>query len=138
MLDPLTPVERSRRMALVTSKNTQPERAVRKILRSLGYRYQIHSAGIPGTPDIVLASFRKAIFVHGCFWHRHRGCPRTRTPRTRLAFWKRKFQQNVDRDRTTLLRLKWDGWNTLVVWECVSEQPERLRLRLLRFLGGPA
>lgn len=134
--DPLTPAQRSRQMALVTARNTVPERTVRTVLRSLGYRFGVHAKQLPGTPDIVLGGRKQVILVHGCFWHRHRGCPRTRIPRTRVDFWKRKFQENVARDRANKLNLRRLGWRTLVLWECVTEDPARLRRKLQRFLDG--
>ncbi len=136
--DPLTPSERSRQMALVTSRDTKPERAVRQALRLLGVRYRVNSKSLPGTPDIVLAPIRKVIFVHGCFWHRHRGCPRTRLPKTRVAFWSNKFDQNVARDRAARTKLTKSGWKTLVLWECDTEKPALLIRRLRRFLDGAA
>src|SRR5438105_634843 len=80
-LDPMKPAERSRQMALVRSKDTTPELNVRRAVRQLGYRYRLHGKGVPGHPDIVLVAAKRAIFVHGCFWHRHRGCRRTHTPK---------------------------------------------------------
>ena len=135
--DPLTKRQRSRQMALVKSKNTGPELAVRRILYRLGYRYRLHPVDIPGRPDIVLRRHRKVIFVHGCFWHRHRGCSRTRTPKTRIRFWRRKFDQNVARDRFVRSALVRDGWKPLIVWECDSENVTVLERRLLRFLRAP-
>ena len=133
--DPMTTLERSRQMALVRHKNTKPEMAVRRTLWRLGYRYRLHPSDVPGTPDIVFRRQRKALFVHGCFWHRHPGCTRTRTPKTRVHFWTRKFQQTVTRDRLVRRRLTTNGWTTLVIWECASERPELLETRLRQFLG---
>jgi DNA mismatch endonuclease (patch repair protein) len=123
-------------MARVVSKNTKPERAVRTALRSLGFRFRGHTNALPGTPDLVLHRQKSVILVHGCFWHRHQGCARTRVPRTRVSFWTTKFRQNVERDRTVRRALKGLGWRTLIVWECVAEDPRRLRRQLLRFLDG--
>lgn len=137
-LDPLTVKERSERMALVKNRDTVPERVVRKTLFRLGYRYRLHSQGILGRPDIVLPKYGSVIFVHGCFWHRHPGCVRTRTPRSRVAFWTAKFQQNVARDRLVRNTLRREGWKVLVVWECQSEQQSLLERRLLTFLEEKA
>jgi DNA mismatch endonuclease (patch repair protein) len=134
--DSLTRQQRSRQMALVRSKNTRPEIVVRRAVWRLGYRYRLHSRDVPGRPDIVLKSLKKAIFVHGCFWHRHGGCPRTRTPKSRVRFWTRKFRENVARDRSARARLLRSGWNVLVIWECVSEKSELLETTLRSFLGG--
>jgi DNA mismatch endonuclease (patch repair protein) len=125
-------------MALVKGRDTAPERAVRRALSRLGYRYRLHSPRVPGKPDIVLARLRKVIFVHGCFWHRHRGCARTRVPKTRVSFWERKFEENVVRDRSVRAKLARAGWRSFVVWECVSEKPALLERRLAAFLGRSA
>lgn len=137
-LDPLNRLERSRQMALVKGRDTIPERAVRRAVSRLGYRFRLHSSRVPGKPDIVLAGLRKVILVHGCFWHRHRGCARTRVPKTRVSFWERKFEENVARDRSVRAKLARAGWRSLVVWECVSEQPVLLERRLLAFLRRSA
>src|SRR5262245_692742 len=137
-LDPLTREERSQRMALVKGKDTGPERLVRRALWDLGYRYRLHRSGIPGRPDIVITRLRKVIFVHGCFWHRHVGCSRTRLPKTRVAFWRRKFEGNVIRDRSVRARLAREGWSSLIVWECVAEQRALLERRLRAFLERSA
>src|SRR6266446_911402 len=134
--DPLTRQQRSRQMGLVKSKDTRPEIVVRRAVWALGFRYRLHSGDVPGHPDIVLRALRKAIFVHGCFWHRHRGCPRTRTPKSRVLFWKKKFDKNVARDRSVRIRLARAGWKVLVIWECMSEKPAVLEATLRSFLGG--
>src|SRR5690606_4316459 len=89
----------SERMRRVGTKNTAPEMRVRKLLHSLGYRYRIHAHDLPGSTDIVFRGRKKAIFVHGCFWHRHEGCKRATTPATRRNYWQAKFDRNVQRDQ---------------------------------------
>ena len=121
-------------MARVGSADTSPELAVRKLLHRLGYRFRLHQRDLPGTPDICFPGRKKAIFVHGCFWHRHEGCRRTTTPRTRRSFWTEKFQHNVARDRGNLNDLAALGWSVLVVWECETAYPETLASRLAGFL----
>jgi DNA mismatch endonuclease (patch repair protein) len=133
--DPLSPEARSERMALVRSANTRPEKVVRRALTASGWRYRLHMRSVPGTPDIAIPSVKVAIFVHGCFWHRHPGCSRTRTPKTRVSFWENKFQANVQRDHRTLRRVRRAGWTPVIVWECVSERSENLRQVLRRVLG---
>jgi DNA mismatch endonuclease (patch repair protein) len=123
-------------MGLVRCKDTRPEIAVRKMTWALGYRYRLHPKDVPGRPDIVFKALRKAVFVHGCFWHRHAGCPRTRTPKTRVSFWKKKFQENVARDKSIRARLARTGWSVLVIWECTIDKPTLLQARLSTFLGG--
>jgi DNA mismatch endonuclease (patch repair protein) len=109
---------RSRMMANIGSKNTKPELAVRKHLHSLGYRFRLHKT-IAGTkPDLVLTKYKTCIFVHGCFWHRHRNCKLASVPKTRREFWAAKFKANVDRDAESQRRLQALGWNCLVIWEC--------------------
>ena len=134
-VDPLTPEQRSRQMSLVRGKHTRPEKAVRAALSRLGYRYRLHPADVPGRPDVVVRRLRAAIFVHGCFWHRHSGCPRTRVPKTRVDYWTKRFSDNAARDRTVQSQLRCQGWRTLVVWECASERPQRLEALLRTFLG---
>lgn len=134
--DPLTPEERSERMALVRAKDTKPELRVRKLLRSLGYRFGVYARDLPGCPDLVFRSRRKVIFVHGCFWHRHK-CPLgNRMPKTKVAFWRRKLEGNKERDRAIRRRLAKCGWSVLVIWECQTTQTkiDRLSLRAVHFL----
>ncbi len=125
-------------MARVGQKNTKPELIVRKLLHGLGYRYRLHRKNLPGTPDICFSSRKKVIFVHGCFWHRHEGCRRTTTPKTRTDFWEEKFRQNVARDRRKIDDLQKLGWNALVVWECETEDESELESRLIDFLSPEA
>jgi DNA mismatch endonuclease (patch repair protein) len=100
MADIVSKIKRSAMMAGVRQKNTRPEILLRKALFRAGLRYRIHRRDLPGTPDIVFPSERTAVFVHGCFWHRHHGCPRTTIPTTRAEFWLEKFSKNVERDKT--------------------------------------
>ena len=132
--DPMTEKQRSHQMALIKSRGTKPELTVRRALWRLGYRYRLNVTGIPGKPDIVFKRRRKAIFVHGCFWHRHPGCSRTRIPKTRIGFWQRKFMRTVERDHYVQEQLAQQGWHVLVVWECESETPRHLNTVLRRFL----
>jgi len=110
--------ERSAIMRAVPRKNSKPEMIVRRVLHSLGYRFRLHRRELPGTPDIVLPKHRLAIFVHGCFWHRHPGCRLASTPRTRADFWQSKFDRNVERDAASTHALRALGWSVLVIWEC--------------------
>lgn len=126
---------RSRLMARVRTSNTTPELVVRRCLHALGFRFRVHRRDLPGTPDIVLPRHRTAIFVHGCFWHRHSGCVKTTDPKTRPEFWQNKFQANIARDQRNLESLAALGWRTLVIWECETKDPEALRLMLGELLG---
>ena len=121
-------------MSRVRSKNTQPEMTIRRIAYALGYRYRLHGAHLPGTPDLVFSTRRKVVFVHGCFWHQHR-CPLGRVPKSRLNFWLPKFQANQRRDRINARRLRQLGWHVLVVWECQLSSTDKVRVRLIKFLG---
>ncbi|HBI46414.1 MAG TPA: very short patch repair endonuclease, partial [Planctomycetales bacterium] len=100
-MDSLSPEERSERMSRVRNKDTKPELVVRRLVHSLGYRYRLHSGRLPGRPDIVFAGRKKVVFVHGCFWHRHRGCALCRMPKSRLDFWAPKLEGNRRRDINT-------------------------------------
>jgi DNA mismatch endonuclease Vsr len=92
----------------------------------LGYRFRLHRRDLQGTPDIVLPAHRVAIFVHGCFWHRHRGCRLASSPRTRADFWQSKFDRNVERDAAATLALERLRWRVLIVWECETRHPARM------------
>ena len=116
-MDVHTPVTRSFNMSRIKGKDTLPELTVRRILWAHGYRYRLHRKDLPGRPDIVLQRFRAAIFVHGCYWHRH-GCRATTTPATRRDFWLRKFDENVARDKRNIESLKKQEWRLMVIWEC--------------------
>jgi DNA mismatch endonuclease (patch repair protein) len=105
-------------MSAIRGKGTTPEMVVRRALHRLGIRFRLHSAALPGRPDIVIRNRHIAIFVHGCFWHRHEGCRYATTPSTRVHFWQEKFAQNVIRDWRNIEELQRLGWRTLVVWEC--------------------
>jgi DNA mismatch endonuclease (patch repair protein) len=123
-------------MSAVHSKDTMPEVRVRKMLHSMGYRYRLHVAKLPGKPDIVFPSRHKIVFVHGCFWHRHRSCRYATTPKTRPEYWEEKFSANVTRDRATVRKLKQMGWTIATVWQCQLKNPERLAEQLHEFLEG--
>ena len=125
-------------MARIGSADTSPELAVRRLLHRLGYRFRLHRRSLPGRPDICFPGRKKAIFIHGCFWHRHEGCRRTTTPKTRTSFWKDKFERNVERDRANLKDLVELGWRVMVVWECETADLDVLRPRLAGFLDGAA
>ena len=134
MVDKLTPECRSENMRRIRSKDTKPELKVRRLLHSLGFRYRLHRKDLPGKPDLVFGSRRRAIFVHGCFFHQHKSCADGKLPKSRLEYWRPKLAGNVARDRTNRLRLRRDGWKSLVVWDCETSNLPKLEKRLLRFL----
>lgn len=128
---------RSRMMAAVPQKHSRPELIVRKLAYVMGFRFRLHVRKLPGSPDLVFPKLRKAVFVHGCFWHRH-GCLQTTTPSTRQAFWEEKFATNVARDRRSTLLLRRLGWQVLVIWECQTRRLPSLERHLARFLERSA
>ena len=134
-VDTLSKAERSKRMSLVKSKDTKPELAVRKLLFSLGFRYRLQAKGLPGKPDIVFRKKKKAIFVHGCFWHQH-NCGAYKMPKSRIDFWHDKLSKNHIRDKKNLRILRKDGWKVLVVWECQIKKRslQEVEKRLIKFL----
>jgi DNA mismatch endonuclease Vsr len=135
MTDHIDRAQRSRNMAAVRSKDTKPEMVVRKLVHSLGYRYRLHVANLPGRPDLAFPAKRKVIFVHGCFWHRHPECNRASIPKIRQAFWKAKFEKNVARDACNIAALDANGWGILTLWECEIKNDQWLRKALQRFLS---
>lgn len=123
-------------MAAIRGKNTKPEMVVRRIVHRLGYRFRLHSRGLPGKPDLVFARIGMVINVHGCFWHMH-NCPwGSVVAKTNADFWLSKRSANAARDRRDLLELRRLGWRVLTLWECETKHPERLTRRLIRFLSN--
>jgi DNA mismatch endonuclease (patch repair protein) len=122
-------------MAKVRPRDTKPEIVVRRMLHALGRRFRLHRRDLPGTPDIVLPAARKAIFVHGCFWHRHDGCRKATVPKARAAFWQEKFDRNVERDGRKERELRDAGWDVLTVWECETLNRETLAHKLAGWLS---
>lgn len=136
MADALTPQRRSENMRRITSKDTKPEMIVRSEVHRLGFRYRLHAKNLPGKPDLVFRKRKKAIFVHGCFWHQHSACREGRLPGSRPEYWIPKLQGNKDRDAGHLSALEEAGWQVLVIWECEISNQSQLKDRLQRFLEG--
>lgn len=137
MVDTLTPAQRSKQMALVRDRDTQPELVVRRVVHRNGYRYRLHVRTLPGCPDLVLPRHRKIIFVHGCFWHQH-NCKRgSRTPKSNTDYWKGKLERNRKRDAKHRRALRQLGWDVLTIWECetTDSRLEKLERKLLSFLS---
>jgi DNA mismatch endonuclease, patch repair protein len=123
MVDIVDQETRSRMMAGIRGQDTLPERIVRSYLHGSGLRFRLHPPRLPGRPDLILPRWRAVVFVHGCFWHRHPGCPKAVSPRTNGGFWQAKFQQTVDRDRRQAAALESLGWRVFTVWECQTSRP---------------
>src|SRR5712692_765126 len=121
MTDVFSPAKRSWVMSRVRGKDTKPERLVRSFLHKRGFRFTLHRRDLPGRPDIVLPRFRTVVFVHGCFWHGHRGCSRATIPTTHRSFWRKKIESNMRRDDVVLKTLKQEGWRVLTVWQCQAQ-----------------
>jgi DNA mismatch endonuclease (patch repair protein) len=133
-MDNLTREQRSEIMGRVRNRDTVPERIVRSLVFSMGYRYRLHSKSLPGRPDLVFPGRRKVIMVNGCFWHRHEGCALARVPKSRVEFWLEKLEENRKRDEINAGKLNELGWRLLVVWECEIKKTETLRGKICVFL----
>ncbi len=132
--DVFSPEQRSEIMAKVRSQDTKPEVLVRSLIHRMGFRFRLHNKHLPGNPDIVLPRHKKIVFVHGCFWHQHEGCPHAARPASNIAYWNKKLDGNVRRDKANLEKLAALGWSVLVIWECETRNREQLILRLQEFL----
>lgn len=131
----MTDPARSAIMRAVKGRDTQPEMLVRRTAHALGYRFRLHVKDLPGSPDLVFPRFKKAIFVHGCFWHGH-DCPRgARTPKANAEYWGAKIARNVARDERVRGELDALGWETLTIWECALKQADQPVQALRSFLG---
>ena len=137
MADTISPSRRSEIMSRIRAKGTKPEMAVRRLVHSMGYRYRLHRADLPGTPDLVFQARKKVIFVHGCFWHQHAdpGCKISHIPKSNLEFWEPKLAANAKRDQEHEWHLRRLGWNVLIVWECQLHADPGLSESIRGFLG---
>jgi len=131
-MDHLSKVERSALMSKIRGKHTKPEMAVRRFVWGTGFRYRLHQKDLPGCPDLVFVGKKKAIFVHGCFWHGHK-CRKNKLPKTNRAFWKEKIERNRKRDSASVRKLRSNGWKVLTIWECEVKKSGS-RQKLLNFL----
>jgi DNA mismatch endonuclease, patch repair protein len=121
-------------MRAIRSKGMKPEMLVRRLVRSLGFGYRLHRKDLPGKPDLAFIGRKKAIFVHGCFWHQHPDCREGRLPGSNLDYWRPKLERNVQRDAQNLSDLERRGWRTLVIWECQTKDADQLRENVASFL----
>lgn len=138
MTDVFDKSKRSAIMRKIGPKDSAPERAVRSMVHSMGYRFRLHRRDLPGTPDIVLPRHRKLIFMHSCFFHGHKGCRRATIPETRKTFWRQKIEGNARHDRSNYRKLKRLGWDYLVIWQCEIKKhgEERIKRKIRSFLEG--
>ena len=125
MADTISSERRSKNMSAIRSKDTKPEIYLRKLLYHQGFRYRKNYSGVFGHPDIYLSKYKIAIFVHGCYWHRHNGCPYAYTPKSRVEFWQKKFNDNIHRDQVVQETLESQGIRYLVVWECTIQKMQK-------------
>lgn len=133
-MDKISPEHRSWNMSRIKSSNTKPEIAIRSLLHKTGFRFRLHRKDLPGKPDIVLPRYKTVIFVHGCFWHRHKNCRFAYEPKSRRDFWESKFKANVSRHITVENLLVEMGWKVVVIWEC--EVPKLTGNDLLKLVSG--
>jgi len=131
-MDRISREHRRWNMSRIRGRDTKPEKVVRSLLHRMGYRFRLHHGDLPGRPDIVLPKYRTVVFVHGCFWHRHRNCQYAYTPKSRTEFWTKKFEYNVRRDQRARRQLNRLGWRVITVWECQTHDLPRLADRLHR------
>lgn len=120
-------------MSRVRGKDTTPELVVRRAAHALGLRFRLHRRDLPGTPDLLFPRHNAAVFVHGCFWHRHEACKKATTPKSREEFWEAKFARNVERDEQAIAALHALGWRTLIIWQCETKCPQSVTETLARF-----
>jgi len=133
-MDVFSREKRSQIMSRVSGKDTKPELIVRSQLHKLGYRFRLHRKDLPGKPDITLPRHKKVIFVHGCFWHGHTDCRRSKRPAINKKFWDEKLDKNIKRDAENIKKLQKLGWKVLVIWTCEVHDINKLKKHLLLFL----
>ena len=132
----LTAAKRSQHMRKIRKTDTKPELQVRRVAHRLGYRFRLHRRDLPGTPDLVFPRLRKAIFVNGCFWHQHTGCPLARLPKSRQEYWLPKLKRNQERDKAANSDLEQRGWSVEVIWECETNDKYALANKIACFLAS--
>lgn len=130
MADHISPARRSENMRAVKAKNTSPEKKVRSVAHGLGLRFRLYRKDLPGSPDLLFPGRKIALFVNGCFWHRHENCAKTTTPKSNTDYWHRKFRRNIERDRENKRKLENAGWKVLVIWECETKTKESIEIFL--------
>ncbi len=134
MADTVSKEQRSLNMSLIRSTDTKPEVFVRSVLHRMGFRFRKNVKSLPGKPDIVLPKYKTAIFVHGCFWHQHKGCKRSTVPKSNVEYWKPKLIRNTERDSNHTLAMEATGWSVFVIWECQTKNADTLISKLKSIL----
>ncbi len=133
-MDNLTKEQRKLCMAEIRSKNTKPEIVVRKVLSKLGAKYRLHNSKLAGKPDIVIAKTKKIIFINGCFWHQHKNCRKQALPKANKKYWGPKLQRNVEKQEQDIKLLKKQGWKVYKIWECQTNNENKLTQKLSKIL----
>ena len=122
-------------MSRIRGRDTKPELAVRSLLHGMGYRFRLKNAELPGKPDIILSRYKTVIFVHGCFWHRHKGCRYAYNPKSKVEFWQHKFESNVRRDQQVAEQVRKLGWHLLTLWECEINNTQTFKEKIKVFFS---
>lgn len=133
-MDNLTKEQRRICMSRIRSKNTKPEKIVRKILTQFGLKYRLHNTKLSGKPDIVISKIKTIFFINGCFWHQHRGCKRQAVPKANIEYWGAKLKRNVEKQKEDIKLLRKNGWKVHIIWECETKDENRLVKKLKKIL----
>ena len=133
-MDNLTKPQRKKCMTKITSRNTKPEKLVRRALTEKGIRYRLHVKKLPGKPDIVISKIKKVIFINGCFWHQHKNCKYSVKPKTNKSYWTPKLERNMQKQKNDIKQLKAEGWNVNVLWECQLKSNKLVNQKVSRIL----
>ena len=135
-MDIVSPDTRSKMMSSIRGKDTAPERIVRRTAHQLGLRYRLNRSDLPGSPDLVFPRHNIVVFVNGCYWHRHQHCRYCYSPKSNIEFWRKKFDNNVARDKRVKRELERMGWRVAIIWECECKDSDGLRNRLKAMFGS--
>ncbi len=133
-MDNLTEKQRKLCMSRIRSKDTRPEKIVRKILTKLGWKYRLYNTKLPGKPDIVISKIKTVIFINGCFWHQHKGCKYKAMPKANIQYWKNKLKRNIEKQKEDIKTLKKDGWKVNIIWECETKNENNLIKKFQKIL----
>jgi len=135
-MDNLTASDRKKCMSRIRSKNTKPEKMVRRILTDMGLRYRLHKKELSGKPDIVLSKYKLIFFINGCFWHQHKNCKYATMPKSNLKYWSSKFKRNIERQNNNIQVLSNTGWQVEIIWECEMKNMEQLKTKIKDIFYG--